>query len=104
MPADLLQCPHIWAHHAAPCRTAPDIRAILSTFTCRHRELEVLIDSAQPSVHGLADTAHGLGPAEVLFDTLSSRLAGLVAVVASGTANSFIAFARRSTLPAWMAL
>lgn len=42
---------------------------------CRHREFEVLIDSAQASVHRLADTAHGLAPAEVLLDALSDRLA-----------------------------
>jgi hypothetical protein len=34
-----------------------------------HRELEVLIDSSQSSVHGLADAAHGLAPTEVLFDS-----------------------------------
>src|SRR5450432_2211607 len=42
---------------------------------CRHRELEVLIDSPEASVHRLPDVTHGLAPAKVLFDALSDDLA-----------------------------
>src|SRR5438105_2663633 len=50
-----------------------------------HRQLEVLIDSLQPSEDGLPDASHRLAPAKVLFDALADRLAQWIARVTRGT-------------------
>src|SRR5487761_1989648 len=70
-------CPHLLRYHHQYSSHSHDV-------ACCHGELEVLIDALHPPIHGLADAAYGLAPAEVLLDALSDTLAQLVADVPSG--------------------
>lgn len=64
----------------------------------QHRQFEVLVDPLDVPIHGLANSAVSLAPAEVLFDAFAFHLADAVAGVPQGIRASLLASATMTLL------
>jgi len=54
---------------------------LAAQITGSHRQIEMLIDAPNASIHGLSNAVHGLAPAETFFNSCPDSLADGIADV-----------------------